>query len=105
MPLAISISNKAKFTNSAKPRLLSDGLVADLRCTLPLLSVRRLNRLEMIPHQKMPAANPDPMRRLGVDNPVVTIQTMSNKFNPTVPVRTLSTTHLADSLTTTSPIV
>eukprot|EP00964_Phaeocystis_antarctica_P042116 scaffold24106_cov75-Phaeocystis_antarctica.AAC.3 len=35
----------------------------------------------------MPAANPDPMRRLGVEKPVVTIQTMNNKLNPAVPVR------------------
>ena len=36
----------------------------------------------------MPAANPDPMRRLGVEKPVVTIQTMNNKLNLAVPVRT-----------------
>ena len=41
----------------------------------------------MIPHQKMPAANPDPEQRLGVEKPVVTIQTMNNKLNPAVPVR------------------
>ena len=44
--------------------------------------------LEMIPHQKMPAANPDPEQRLGVEKPVVTIQTMNNKLNLAVPVRT-----------------
>ena len=66
----------------------------------------------MIPHQKMPAANPDPMRRLGVEKPVVTIQTkMNNKLNPEVPVPMHKPSHLAhfehhlaDSLTTTSPI-
>jgi len=44
----------------------------------------------MIPlQQKMPAANPDPMRRLGVEKPVVTIQTkMNNNLNLAVPVRT-----------------
>ena len=37
----------------------------------------------------MPAANPDPMRRLGDDKPVVTIQTkMNNNLNLAVPVRT-----------------
>ena len=68
----------------------------------------------MIPlQQKTPAANPDPMRRLGVEKPVVTIQTMNNKLNLAVPVRThtkpphlasASTTNLADSLTKASPI-
>ena len=48
--------------------------------------------LEMIPHQKMPAANPDPEQRLGVEKPVVTIQTMNNKLNPAVPVRTQAVT-------------
>ena len=60
----------------------------------------------------MSAANPDPERRLSDEKPVVTIQTkMNNKLNPDVPActsrhtwPTLSTTYLADSLTTTSPI-
>ena len=62
----------------------------------------------------MPAANPDPERRLSDEKPVVTIQTkMNNKLNPDVPVPMHKPSHLAhlehhtylaDSLTTTSPI-
>ena len=41
----------------------------------------------------MPAANPDRMRRLGAEKPVVTIQTkMNNNLNPAVPVRTQAVT-------------
>ena len=68
----------------------------------------------MIPlQQKTPAANPDSMRRLGVEKPVVTIQTkMNNNLNLAVPVRTYKAVtpglrehhELADSLTRTSPI-
>ena len=70
----------------------------------------------MMSLRQMPAADPDP-ERLADDTPVRAIQTkVNNKLDPAVPVRThirrrvqslaalASSTNLADSPTTTSPI-